>query len=107
MHYRTLLYLVLVLYGLAAWLIIRIVMKKKSGETLYESIVYYIFQAGCTFTLAFFFLLVTLKVLYANLPLVNYESMKIIVVGMLITALSLAALSYINYRTLKRIGRKK
>ncbi len=107
MHYRTLLYLVLVLYGLVAWLIIRITVRKKSGETLYESIVFYIFQAAGAFTLAFLFLLATLKMLYAYLPLANFESMQIVVVGMLVTALSLTALSYINYRTLKRLGQKK
>jgi|MTBAKSStandDraft_1061840.scaffolds.fasta_scaffold19189_4 uncharacterized BrkB/YihY/UPF0761 family membrane protein len=107
MHYRTLLYLVLVLYGLVAWLIIRITVKKKSGETLYESIVFYIFQAACAFALAFLILLVTLKTLYVYLPLANFESMRIVVVGMLVTALSLTALSYINYRTLKRLGQKK
>jgi len=107
MSCRTTLYLILILYVLVSWLIVRLIFKKKRGETLYEKIVFHIFQMGCVFSLAFFILLVTLKAIYSNLPLMNFDSMKIIIVGMLIVSLSLVALSYINYKTLKQLGAKK
>ncbi len=95
-------YGVLALYFAVSAVVVLLSVRFSSGDNLFQKIVAGIFRLSLVFDMSLFMLLCSLKTLSRLLRLGNYETMRLMVAGVFAMSLALSALSFMNYKFLKR-----
>ncbi len=105
MSYSVLLLSTLVLT--MAYLFITWLARKKVCHSIFERIIFFILKAALSFAIVFIALYVAMKKLYSLYGLAGYESAKTIVLSMIVLSFGMAALAFVNLKTVERIRKKR
>lgn len=89
-----------------AFLVITWFTRKKVCGSVFERIVFFILKAALSFAIVFFTLYFAMSKLNFHYSASGYESGKTIALSMAVLSLGMAAIAYINLRTLERIRKK-
>lgn len=89
-----------------AFLVITWFTRKKTCGSIFERIVFFILKTALSFAVVFFTLYFAMNTLYARYAVTGYESAKTIALSMAVLSIGMAAIAFINLRTLERIRKK-
>lgn len=90
-----------------AFLVITWFTRKKVCGSVFERIVFFILKTASSFAVVFFALYFALHKLNLQYNAAGYESGRTIALSMAVLSLGMAAIAYINLRTLERIRKKR
>lgn len=103
----TVFYLVLAVYFIISYFVVSRFYRIKHSEYLPEDIIRYIIRISATFTLTLTILLLSLKKLYDFFKFQNFNSIRIIVLGVLLLSVTMLVIAITNLNIVKKIRNKQ